>query len=39
MPSTLTSLRDSLLAAGWTATSPSDLGPEAEQMARLERQD
>lgn len=34
----LTTLRASLLAAGWTATSPDSLDPEDERMAREERQ-
>lgn len=36
---TLTELRDRLIADGWNATSPDDLGPEGEQLAAEERQD
>jgi hypothetical protein len=38
LPAALAALRDSLIAAGWTATSPDVLDPEAEQLARQERQ-
>jgi hypothetical protein len=34
----LSSLRDALLDRGVTATSPADLGPEGERLARQERQ-
>ena len=35
----LTALRASCIAAGITAESPAVLDPEAERMARLERED
>jgi hypothetical protein len=39
MSDTLTALRASLTAMGVTAESPSTLDPEAERLAREERQD
>jgi hypothetical protein len=39
LPAALAALRDSLLAAGWTATSPLVLDPEAEQIATEEKWD
>jgi hypothetical protein len=39
LPPVLARLRDAMLAAGDSATSPDDLGPEGERLARLERQD
>lgn len=39
VPETLTGLRATLLAAGFTAESPETLDPEGEHLARLERQD
>lgn len=39
LPPVLARLRAAMLAAGDSAESPDDLGPEAERMARMERQD
>lgn len=39
MPESLTRLRAAMLAAGDSATSPNQLDPEAERMARAERAD
>ena len=35
----LVTLRSILITAGWIATSPSDLDPEAERLARDDRKD
>jgi hypothetical protein len=37
LPATLEELRLSLLAEGWTASSPDQLDEDAEQLARQER--
>jgi hypothetical protein len=37
LPATLEALRLSLLGEGWTASSPTELDDEAEQLARQER--
>jgi hypothetical protein len=39
MPPKLTSLLSSLVAAGWTASSPDKISDEGERMAALERAD
>ena len=39
LPPVLADLRSSLVADGWSAASPDDLGPEGERLAKLERQD
>jgi hypothetical protein len=38
LPAALAALRDSLLADGWSATSPLELDGEGERMAREDRQ-
>lgn len=39
MTDVLAALRAELLAAGWTAESPAALDPDAERLAREEKQD
>jgi hypothetical protein len=39
LPPVLARLRAAMIAAGDSATSPDDLGPEGERMAREDRKD